>query len=108
MSKIKKGDSVYVLTGKDRGKTGTVLNVDPKKQRAKVSGINMQKKHKRGNPQQNVEGGIIEKEGPIHLSNLAILNPVSNKPDRVGYKHLEDGSKVRYFKSNGELVDITN
>jgi len=106
MNKIKKGDTVYVLTGRDKGKTGNVLRVDIDKNRATVENINMLKKTKRGNPNNNTQGGIIDMEGPIHLSNLAVLNPVTNKPDRVGFKLREDGKKIRYFKSNGEQVDM--
>ena len=105
MNKIKIGDTVIVLAGKDKGRTGRVLNKG-KKDRLVVEGINLAKKHVRGNPQQNVEGGILEREAAIHISNLALLNPQSNRGDRVGFKVLEDGKKVRYFKSNGEVIDV--
>ena len=105
MQKIKIGDTVIVLTGKDKGRTGRVLKA-AKKERLLVEGINLIKKHVRGNPQQNEQGGIIEREAGIHISNLAILNPQTNRADRVGIKVLEDGKKVRYFKSNDEVIDV--
>ena len=108
MNKIKKGDSIIVLTGRDKGKTGTVLRIDTEKKRAYVDGVNMLKKTKRGNPNTGDKGGIIDIEGPIDLSNLALVNPVTNKADRVGFKVLENGKKVRYFKSNGEHVDMVD
>jgi large subunit ribosomal protein L24 len=104
MNKIRKGDEVVVLTGKDRGRRGTVLRrVDD--ERLVVEGINRVKKHVRPNPMKGEVGGIVEKELPIHISNVALFNPMSQKGDRVGVKALEDGRKVRFFKSNGELVD---
>lgn len=105
MQKIKVGDTVIVLTGKDKGRTGRVLR-STKKDRLLVEGLNLVKKHVRGNPQQNEQGGIIEREAGIHISNLAILNPQTNRADRVGIKVLEDGKKVRYFKSNDEVIDV--
>lgn len=111
MSKIKKDDMVVVLTGKDRGRSGKVIKIAAPGSRALVEGINIVKKHIKPNPQKNTQGGIIERELPIHLSNLAILNPMTNKADKVGFKVLpsksanEKSKKVRYFKSNGELVD---
>ena len=105
MNKIKKGDEVIVLAGKDKGKRGTVLKVlDNGK--ALVNDINIVKKHVRGNPQTGETGGIIEREAAIQLSNIGLYNPSTGKADRVGFKTLEDGRKVRYFKSNGETVDL--
>lgn len=104
MNKIKKGDQVTVLTGRDRGKRGVVLRVYPDN-RVVVEGINLVKRHTKPNPQAGIGGGIVEKEAPLQASNIALLNPVTQKPDRVGFKSLEDGRKVRYFKSNGEVVD---
>lgn len=105
MHKIKVGDTVMVLAGKDKGRTGRVLR-STKKGRVIVEGINLVKKHVRGNPQQNEQGGIIEREAGIHLSNLGLLNPQTNRADRVGIKVLEDGKRVRYFKSNDEVIDV--
>ena len=104
MRKIKKGDDVVVLTGKDKGRRGTVLCVQPDL-KLLVEGVNKVKKHAKPNPMQNAPGGIIEKEMPIQSSNVALFNPVTQKADRVGIKVLEDGRKVRFFKSNGEVVD---
>lgn len=104
MRKIKKGDDVVVLTGKDKGRRGTVLRiVDDAK--VLVEGINKVKKHAKPNPVQNAPGGIIDKEMPIQVSNVALFNSVTQKADRVGIKVLVDGRKVRFFKSNGEVVD---
>jgi large subunit ribosomal protein L24 len=104
IKKIKKDDTVVVLTGKDKGRSGKVLKfVDD--QRLLVEGINLIKKHMKPNPQRNIQGGIVEREAPINISNVAILNTLTNKADRVGFKFLEDGTKVRYFKSNGEMID---
>jgi large subunit ribosomal protein L24 len=103
MEKIRKGDEVVVLTGKDRGRRGTVLRrVDERS--VLVEGVNRVKKHQRPNPMKGQQGGIVEKEMPIDISNVALFNPATNKGDRVGIKTLEDGTKVRFFKSNGELV----
>lgn len=104
MRKIKKGDQVVVLAGKDKGKQGTVLRVIDEK--VVVENINMVKKHTKANPNKGEQGGILDKEMPIDASNVAIYNPATGKGDRVGTKILEDGRKVRYFKSNGEVVDI--
>ena len=101
--KIKKGDKVVVITGKDKGKTGEVLRVLPTDGRVIVQGVNMVKRHTRpamGNP-----GGIVEKEATIHISNVAHIDPKSNKPTRVGYKALQDGRKVRVAKRSGEVLD---
>ena len=106
MRKIRKGDEVIVLAGKDKGKRGIVLNVMYKEEKVIIENVNMAKRHTKGNPMQGTPGGIIEKEMPIHISNVAVWNPVSEKPDRVGFRTLEDGQKVRYFKSNNEVVDV--
>ena len=103
--KFKKGDRVVVFTGRDKGKRGNVLRVLDD-ERALVDNVNVVKKHKRGNPNTGETGGIIEQEAPIHLSNLALYNPATEKGERVGFKVLEDGRKVRYFKSNGEVIDL--
>jgi large subunit ribosomal protein L24 len=105
MQRIKKGDDVIVIAGRDKGKRGNVMRVNPDG-RALVDNVNLVKRHTRGNPNTGETGGIIEKEAPIQLSNLAIYNPVTKKGDRVGFKTLEDGRKVRYFKSNNEVVDL--
>ena len=105
MNKIRKGDEVVVITGKDKGRRGTVLNVFAD-DRVLVEGINVAKKHQKGNPNQGVQGGIVDKEMPIAISNVMLFNPHTQKGDRVGFKTLEDDRKVRYFKSNGEVVDI--
>lgn len=104
MSKIHKGDQVIVNTGKDKGKTGTVTLVLDTDQ-VIVGGINVAKKHAKPNPMKGITGGIVSKEMPIHISNVALFNAATKKADRVGYKVLKDGSKVRVFKSNGEAVD---
>lgn len=104
MDKIRKGDGVIVITGKDKGKRGVVKQrVDA--ERVVVEGINRVKKHTKPNPMKGQPGGIVEKEMPIHISNVALFNPASQKADRVGFKSLDDGRKVRVFKSNGEVVD---
>ena len=105
MKRLRKGDQVIVISGKDKGRQGTVLKV-MEDDRVLVEQINMVKKHTKANPMQGVEGGIVEKEMPLHISNVMIFNPVTNKGDRVGFKLLEDERKVRYFKSNGEVVDV--
>lgn len=105
MKKIKKDDMVIVITGKDKGRSGKVIKILPKN-RVLVEGINIVKKHVRPNPNKGEQGGIVEKESAIHVSNVAVLNAVTNKPDRVGFKQLEDGTKVRYFKSNDEVIDV--
>jgi large subunit ribosomal protein L24 len=103
MEKIRKGDEVVVITGRDKGRRGTVLRrVDD--EHVVVEGINRAKKHVRPNPVKGVAGGIVDKDMPIHLSNVALFNPATKKADRVGIKLLDDGRKVRVFKSNGELV----
>lgn len=105
MNKIKKGDEVIVLTGKDRAKRGLVLTV-VSADKILVEGINTVKKHQKPNPNKGIEGGIIEKQMPINISNVAIYNAQTKKADRVGFKVLEDGKKVRYFKSNNEVLDV--
>jgi large subunit ribosomal protein L24 len=102
-AKIKKGDKVVVLTGRDKGKTGEVLQVMPKEDRALVRGVNVVKRHTR--PSAGQEGGIISKEASLHLSNLAYADPKDGKPTRVGFKVLEDGRKVRFAKRSGDLID---
>jgi large subunit ribosomal protein L24 len=104
MQKIKHDDRVIVITGKDRGKTGTVTRT-MNDGRVFVSGVNMIKRHTKGNPQMGQPGGIIEKEAPIQMSNVAIYNGATNKADRVGFKVLEDGRKVRVYKSTGDEID---
>ncbi|WP_417536793.1 50S ribosomal protein L24 [Methylophaga sp.] len=106
MERLKQGDQVVVLTGKDRGKQGEILSRIEKDGKVKfvVQGINLVKKHQKPNPTLGRTGGIIEKEMPIDGSNLALLNPATGKGDKVGFKVLEDGKKVRFFKSNGEVV----
>jgi large subunit ribosomal protein L24 len=104
MQRIRKGDEVVVIAGRDKGKRGTVLRrVDA--QHVVVEGVNRVKKHMRPNPMKNVTGGIVDKDMPIHISNIALFNPATQKADRVGFKSLDDGRKVRVFKSNGEQVD---
>ncbi len=104
--KIKKGDSVVILAGRDKGKRGEVIAVMPKENRALVRGINMVRRHQRQTAQQ--EGGIISKEGPIQISNLAIEDPKDGKPTRVGFKVLADGKKVRVAKRSGEHIPEKN
>ncbi|MFS2318056.1 50S ribosomal protein L24 [Maricaulis sp. D1M11] len=103
-AKIKKGDKVVMLAGRDKGKTGEVLTVMPDEDRVVVSGINVVKRHQR--PTQADPGGIKEKEAPVHVSNVAIADPKSGEPTRVGFKTLEDGRKVRVAKSSGEVIDV--
>lgn len=105
MRKIRKGDDVVVLTGRDRSKRGTVLQIVDA-DHLLVEGINRVKKHQRPNPAKGDTGGIIDKEMPIHVSNVALFNPVTKKADRIGVRQLEDGRRVRFFKSNGEVVDV--
>ena len=105
MKRLRKGDQVVVISGKDRGRKGIVLKVMAD-DRVLVESINMVRKHTKPNPMRGVEGGIVEKEMPLDASNVMLFNPMTNKGDRVGFKLLEDGRKVRYFKSNGEVVDV--
>lgn len=104
MSKIRKGDQVILNTGKDAGKTGVVLNVLPTGH-VVVEGLNVVKKHTRPNPMRGVTGGIISKEMPIDISNVALFNAATQKADRVGFKVLEDGRKIRVYRSSGESID---
>ena len=104
MQRIKKGDEVVVIAGRDKGKRGTVVRrVDA--EHLVVEGVNRAKKHQRPNPMKNITGGIVDKDMPIHISNVALYNPATQKPDRVGFKTLADGRKVRVYRSNGEQVD---
>lgn len=103
-NKIRKGDEVIVLAGKDKGKRGTVLQMLEGK--VVVDSVNLAKKHMKPNPAKGEQGGIVEKEMPIDVSNVAIFNAASGKADRVGFKTLDDGRKVRYYKSDGEIVDV--
>ncbi len=103
MEKVRKGDRVIVLTGKDKGKTGEVLRALPKEDRVVVAGVNMIKRHQRPGPGQ--AGGIEEREASIHVSNVAHVDPTSRKPTRVGFRTLDDGRKVRFAKRSGELID---
>ena len=102
-AKIKKGDTVIVLAGRDKGKSGEVVKVMPKETRALVRGVNLVKRHQRQSA--NQEGGIVTKEAAIHLSNVAIRDPRDGKPSRVGFKFLDDGRKVRFAKRSGDLID---
>ena len=104
MRKIRKGDEVVAITGKDKGKRGAVLRVAGEFS-VVVEGINRVKKHQKPNPVKGDQGGIVEKEMPIHISNVALFNPATQKADRVGIRVLEDGRRVRFFKSNGEVID---
>jgi large subunit ribosomal protein L24 len=104
MQRIKKGDDVVVLSGRDKGKRGTVVRrVDA--DFVVVEGVNRVKKHQRPNPMKGITGGIVDKDLPIHISNVALFNPATKKADRIGVKTLDDGRKVRVFKDNGEQVD---
>lgn len=106
MNRIRKGDEVVVVAGKDKGRRGVVVQVIAEDNRAIVEGINTAKKHMRPNPQAGIQGGIVDKDMPIDLSNVMLWNPVSKKGDRIGFKTLEDGRKVRFFRSDGEVVDV--
>ena len=103
MRKIRKDDEIVVICGKDKGRRGTVISV--KENKIVVSGVNVAKKHQKPNPNAGIEGGIINVDMPMDISNVMLVNPSTDKGDRVGIKFLDDGKKVRYFKSNGELVD---
>ena len=104
MRKIKKGDNVVVIAGRDKGKRGDVARILDDTH-VVVNGINAMKKHAKPNPLKNQPGGIITKEMPIHVSNIAIWNPVTQKPDRIGFRTMDDGRKLRFYKSNGELIN---
>jgi large subunit ribosomal protein L24 len=101
--KIRKGDEVMVISGRDRGKKGSVLRVIPTEDRVLVQGVNMVKRHTRQSMKQ--QGGIVEKETPIHISNISLVDPKSGKATRIGYKFLDDGRKVRFAKASGEVLD---
>jgi large subunit ribosomal protein L24 len=103
--KIKKGDTVEVIAGKDSGKRGRVLKVDPTRERVVVEGVNMIKRHTRPNPQKRIQGGIVEREAGIHVSNVMVVSPDSGRPTRIGYKILDDGRKVRVSKTDGAILD---
>ena len=105
MRKIRKGDDVVVTTGRDKGKRGTVLRIVDD-EHVVVEGANRVKKHLRPNPMKGIQGGIVEKEMPLHVSNVALYNPATQKADRIGIRTLEDGRRVRFYKSNGESVDV--
>ena len=104
MKRLKTGDDVIVIAGKDKGKRGTISRMISG-DRVVIDNVNMAKRHTKPNPNLNVAGGIVEKEMPIHSSNVALFNPVTKKGDRVGFRVLDDGRKVRYFKSNNEVLD---
>jgi large subunit ribosomal protein L24 len=104
MNKIRKGDEVVVITGRDKGRRGTVIRVLVE-DKVLVENVNMVKRHTRPNPQKGTQGGIVEKEAPLHLSNVLLWNPIAKKGDRVGVRTLADGRRVRFFKSNDEVVD---
>ena len=105
MNRIRKGDTVVVMVGKDRGRQGTVLRM-LSGNRVVVEGLNLVKRHTKPNPQAGLQGGIVEREAPLDLSNVQIYNPTTQRADRVGFRSLEDGRKVRFFKSNKEVIDI--
>jgi len=105
MKKIKKGDDVIIITGRDKGKRGTVLRLVGANG-VVVEGANKVKKHERPNPMKNTQGGIVDKEMPVNVSNVALYNPATKKADRVGIKQIDGGKRVRYFKSNGEVIDV--
>jgi large subunit ribosomal protein L24 len=104
MNKIRKGDEVVVITGREKGRRGTVIKVLPN-DHVVVENVNMVKRHTRPNPQRGIQGGIVEKEASLHLSNVMLWNPVAKKGDRVGIRTLADGRRVRFFKSDDEVVD---
>lgn len=106
MPRIRKGDEVVVIAGKDKGRRGVVLSVAVDEERLTVEGVNMAKQHVKGNPTRSTSGGILKKEMPLHISNVALWNPLNNKGDRIRFRVLEDGRKVRCFKSTGEVVDV--
>ena len=103
MNRIKKGDQVVVIAGKDKGKRGDVMRVDG--DRVIVSNVNIIKRHTKPNPQAGVAGGVVEREASMHISNIALFNPASGKGERIGFKVLEDGRKLRVFRSSGEALD---
>jgi large subunit ribosomal protein L24 len=103
--RVRKGDQVVVVSGKDRGKRGRVIRVSPAKSRVLVEGVNMIKRHTRPIPQRNIKGGIVEREAAIHISNVMVLDPETDRPSRVGVKVLEDGRRVRVSKRSGAILD---
>ena len=105
MNKIKQGDEVIVIAGKDKGRRGTVLEI-VENERILVEGVNIAKKHVKANPNQGVEGGILDRTMPLHISNVAVFNPKTKKGDRVGIHQSDDGTRERIFRSDGEVVDI--
>ncbi len=105
MNRIRKGDTVVVTAGRDKGRTGAVIKVLDD-DHVVVENVNMVKKHQKPNPNRGTPGGIVQKEAPLHASNVSLWNPATKKADRVGFRKLEDGRKVRFFKSNGEVVDV--
>jgi large subunit ribosomal protein L24 len=105
MNKIKKGDEVIVITGKDKGRRGTVLQVYPDA-RVLVEGVNIAKKHRKANPNMGIEGGIVDQNMPIDVSNVMVFNPKTKKGDRISIRANKDGERVRFFKSNDEVVDV--
>ena len=105
MRRIRKDDEVVVIAGKDKGRRGKVMRVMDG-ERVIVAGVNLVKRHTKPNPARNVAGGIVEREASVHISNVMLFNPLTKKGDRVGFRMLEDGRKVRYFKSNNEVVDV--
>ena len=106
MRRIRKDDEVVVIAGKDKGRRGKVMRVLENGERVVVAGVNVVKRHTKPNPARGVAGGIVEREAAIHISNVMLFNPLTKKGDRVGFRVLEDGRKVRYFKSNSEVVDV--
>ena len=105
MRRIRKDDEVVVIAGKDKGRRGKIVRVMDE-ERVIVAGVNLVKRHTKPNPARNVAGGIVEREAAVHVSNVMLFNPLTRKGDRVGFRVLEDGRKVRYFKSNNEVVDV--
>jgi large subunit ribosomal protein L24 len=103
--KIKKGDTVEVISGKDAGTRGRVLVIDRKRERLVIEGVNMIKRHTRPNPQKNVQGGIVEREAPVHVSNVMVVSPDSGQRSRIGFRILDDGRKVRVAKVDGAILD---
>ncbi len=106
MRRIRRDDEIIVIAGKDKGRRGKVMRMVEDGERVVVAGVNMIKRHTKPNPARGVAGGIIEREAAIHVSNVMLFNPATKKGDRIGFRTLEDGRKVRYFKSNNEVVDV--
>ena len=106
MRRIRKDDEVIVIAGKDKGRRGKVIQVVENGERVIIGGVNLIKRHTKPNPARGVAGGIVEREAAIHVSNVMLFNPVAKKGDRIGFRVLEDGRKVRYFKPNNEVVDV--